>query len=118
MAIQHNYHPHCGCVSCSRQELEDERAEELAAPLHACGAVLSEALGELTCDQQALMAANLAAGNDAGVAEILRRVQADYIASEIERRMDDKGTSRIETVQHMLTVYEIEPVRAALRTAA
>ncbi len=118
MAFRHNYHPHCGCASCSRQELEDERADELAAPLHACGAVLSEALGELTCEQQALMAAHLAAGNDAGVAEILRSVVADYIASEIDRRMDDKGTSRIETVQHMRTVYEIDRELAALGVAA
>lgn len=103
----YGHHQYCGCVSCSRQELEDERADELAAPLHASGPLLGEAMGELTQEQLALMAGHLAQGNDAGAAEILRSVVADYIASEIERRMDETNASRIETVQHMLTVYEV-----------
>jgi hypothetical protein len=105
----YGHHQYCGCVSCSRQELEDERAEELAAPLHASGPLLGEAMGELTQEQLALMAGHLAAGNDAGVAEILRSLVTDYIASEIERRMADDGMSRLEAVQRMLTVYEAAP---------
>lgn len=46
MGIRHNYHPHCGCAACSRQELADERADELALALQKSGDVLSETLGE------------------------------------------------------------------------
>ncbi|KGR44460.1 hypothetical protein [Xanthomonas vasicola] len=105
----HPYHPHCGCATCSRNELSDERADVLADALHRSGDVLSEALGELTTEQLALIADSLAQGNDEGAAEILRIAISDYIASEIERRMDDVGTTKLETVQHMLTVYEAKP---------
>ncbi|MGV1119184.1 hypothetical protein [Xanthomonas translucens] len=109
MATRHNYHPHCGCATCGRQEQADERAEALALDLHASGAVLGEAMGELTDDQLALMAGHLAAGNDAGLAEILRRAVADYVQSEIERRTDESGGTRLEAVQRMVEVYEVAP---------
>ncbi|QTK37298.1 hypothetical protein [Xanthomonas citri] len=105
----HPYHPQCGCATCSRHELSDERADVLADALHRSGDVLSEALGELTTEQLSLIAGHLAQGNDAGAAEILRSAISDYIASEIERRMDDVGTTKLETVQRMLTVYEVKP---------
>ncbi|ARV23355.1 hypothetical protein NDK37_12490 [Xanthomonas citri pv. glycines] len=110
----HPYHPQCGCATCSRHELSDERADVLADALHRSGDVLSEALGELTTEQLALIAGHLAQGNDAGAAEILRSAISDYIASEIERRMDEVGTTKLETVQHMLTVYEAKPAPVAV----
>lgn len=121
MGIRHNYHPHCGCAACSRQELADERADELSLALHKSGDVLSETLGELTSEQLGLIAGHLAQGNDAGVTEILRTAVTDYIASEIERRMDEVGTTKLETVERMLTVYEAKPAPVAvmpLRVAA
>lgn len=114
MAFRNNYHPHCGCATCGRQELEDERADELAAPLHASGALLSEAMGELADEQLALMAGHLAQGNDAGAAEILRSVVADCIESEISDRMDESGCTRLEAVQRMLTVYEVPRTAPAM----
>ncbi|WP_372174360.1 hypothetical protein [Xanthomonas axonopodis] len=110
----HPYHPRCGCATCGRHELSDERADVLAGALHRSGDVLSEALGELTSEQLELIAGHLADGNDAGAAEILRTAISDYIASEIERRMDDVGTTKLETVQHMLTVYEAKPAQVAV----
>ncbi len=109
MAIRHTYHPQCGCATCSQQERADARAEALALDLHASGAVFSEALGELTTDQHALLAGHLASGNDAGLGEILRRVVADYVESEIQRRVADDGMSRPEAVQRMVDVYEVAP---------
>ncbi|ATS39285.1 MULTISPECIES: hypothetical protein [Xanthomonas] len=114
MGLAHTYHPHCGCAACSRQELADERADELALALHKSGDVLSETLGELTTEQLALIAGHLAQGNDAGAAEILRTAISDYIASEIDRRMDEVGTTKLETVQRMLTVYEAKPAPVAV----
>ncbi|CAD1792707.1 hypothetical protein AE929_09605 [Xanthomonas arboricola] len=113
MVNRHPYHPQCGCATCSRHELSDERADVQALALHRDGGVLSEALGELTTEQLALIAGHLAQGNDAGAAEILRTTITDYIASEIDRRMDDVGTTKLETVQHMLTVYEATPAPIA-----
>lgn len=114
MALAHNYHPHCGCAACSRQELADERADELALALHKSGGVLSETLGELTTEQLGLIAGHLAQGNDAGAAEILRTAISDYIASEIERRMDEVGATKLETVMRMLNVYEVKPAKNAV----
>lgn len=114
MALAHNYHPHCGCAACSRQELSDERADELALALHKSGDVLSETLGELTTEQLGLIACHLAQGNDAGAAEILRTAISDYISSEIERRMAETGATKLEAVQRMLTVYEAKPAPVAV----
>ncbi|MCC8492320.1 hypothetical protein [Xanthomonas citri] len=114
MALKHNYSYFCGCAGCSRQELADERADELALALYASGHVLSETLGELTAEQRGLIAGHLAQGNDTGAAEILRSAMSDYIASEIERRMDEVGTTKLETVQRMLTVYEAKPAPVAV----
>ncbi|MCC4613629.1 hypothetical protein LL963_16280 [Xanthomonas campestris pv. esculenti] len=105
----HPYHPQCGCATCSRHELSDERADVLAGALHRSGFVLSEALGELTTEQLVLIAGHLADGNDTGAAEILRTAIADYLSQLITGRMDDVDCSRIEAVQHYLTVYEAEP---------
>ncbi|WP_440984940.1 hypothetical protein ACQHIH_16140 [Xanthomonas sontii] len=121
MALRHAYDPHCGCNSCDRQERAAERADELSIDLHRSGAVFAEALGELTDEQCTLIAGHLATGNDAGVAEILRTLVSDYVDSEIARRSDDVGASRLEAVQRMLTVYEVKPRTAPAqpwRTAA
>ncbi|WP_017907548.1 hypothetical protein [Xanthomonas sp. SHU 199] len=113
MALAHAYHPHCGCASCNRQEraaaLADQRADELTLDLHRSGPVFAEALGELSDEQCTLIAGHLADGNDAGAAEILRTLVSDYIESEIVRRSDDVGASRLEAVQRMLTVYDVKP---------
>ncbi|WP_369913921.1 hypothetical protein AB8810_12905 [Xanthomonas sp. NCPPB 3005] len=109
MARCHSYHTNCGCTTCSRQEQADSRAEALALDLHSSGAVFSEALGQLTTDQHALLAGHLASGNDAGLGEILRSVVADYVESEIQRRVADDGMSRLEAVQRMRDVYEVAP---------
>ncbi|UXA66049.1 hypothetical protein [Xanthomonas prunicola] len=109
----HPYHPQCGCATCSRHELSDERADVLAGALHRSGFVLSEALGELTNDQLALIAGHLADGNDEGAAEILRTAIADYLSQLISDRVDDVDCSRIEAVQHYLTVYEAKPAPVA-----
>lgn len=105
----HRYHPQCGCATCSRHELSDERADVLAGALHRSGFVLSEALGELTTEQLALIAGHLADGNDEGAAEILRNAVGDYLSQLISGRMDDVDCTRIEAVQHYLTVYEAKP---------
>lgn len=105
----HKYDRHCGCATCCRIERADARADALALDLQASGAVFAEALGELTTEQHALLAGHLASGNDAGLAEILRRVQADYLASSIAGRMEDVGCTRLEAVQHLRTVYEVAP---------
>ncbi|XTQ92589.1 hypothetical protein ACQR5W_11760 [Xanthomonas sacchari] len=125
MALAHAYHPHCGCYSCDRQEraaaAADERADELAIDLHRSGPVFAEALGELSDEQCTLIAGHLADGNDAGAAEILRTLVSDYVDSEIARRSDEVGASRLEAVQRMLTVYEVKPRTAPAqpwRTAA
>ncbi|WP_126969032.1 hypothetical protein [Xanthomonas sp. BRIP62411] len=110
----HPYHPQCGCATCSRHELSDERADVLAGALHRSGFVLSEALGELTTEQLALIAGHLADGNDAGAAEILRNAVGDYLSQLISDRMDDVDCSRIEAVQHYLTVYEAKPAPVAV----
>jgi hypothetical protein len=109
----HPYHPQCGCATCSRHELSDERADVLAGALHRSGFVLSEALGELTTEQLALIAGHLADGNDTGAAEILRTAIADYLSQLISGRMDDVDCARIEAVQHYLTVYEAQPAPVA-----
>lgn len=114
MALAHNYHRHCGCAACSRQELADERADELALALHKSGDVLSETLGELTAEQLALIAGHLAQGNDEGAAEILRAAVTDYLSQLITGRMDDVDCSRIEAVRHYLTVYEAKPAPVAV----
>ncbi|WP_372382158.1 hypothetical protein ACCQ12_15375 [Xanthomonas sp. NCPPB 1068] len=111
---RHPYHPQCGCATCSRHELSDERADVLAGALHRSGFVLSEALGELTTEQLALMAGHIADGNDAAAAEILRTAIADYLSQLITGRMDDVDCSRIEAVQHYLTVYEAKPAPVAV----
>ncbi|MGQ5245436.1 hypothetical protein [Xanthomonas arboricola] len=111
---RHPYHPHCGCATCSRHELSDERADVLAGVLHRSGFVLSEALGELTTEQLALIAGHLADGNDTGAAEILRAAVTDYLSQLITGRMDDVDCSRIEAVQHYLTVYEAKPAPVAV----
>ncbi|WP_207388485.1 hypothetical protein [Xanthomonas oryzae] len=49
-----------------RQELADERADELTLALHTSGDVLSETLGELTTEKLGLIAGHLAQGNDEG----------------------------------------------------
>lgn len=113
MALAHNYHQHCGCAACSRQELADERADELALALHKSGDVLSETLGELTTEQLSQMAGHMAQGNDAAVAEILRTAVSDYLSQLINGRMDDVDCSRIEAVQHYLAVYEAKPAPVA-----
>lgn len=110
----HPYHPQCGCATCSRHELSDERADVLALALHRDGSVLSEALGELTTEQVALIAGHLGQGNDEGAAEILRAAVADYLSQLITGRMDDVDCSRIEAVQHYLTVYEAKPAPVAV----
>lgn len=110
----HPYHPHCGCATCSRHELSDERADVLAGALHRSGFVLSEALGELTTEQLALIAGHLADGNDTGAAEILRNAIGDYLSQLITGRMDDVDCSRIEAVEHYLTVYEAKPAPVAV----
>ncbi|PPU41857.1 hypothetical protein [Xanthomonas arboricola] len=110
----HPYHPQCGCATCSRHELSDERADVLALALHRDGGVLSEALGELTTEQLALIACHLAQGNDEGAAEILRAASTDYLSQLITGRMDDVDCSRIEAVQHYLTVYEAKPAPVAV----
>lgn len=113
MALAHNYHPHCGCYSCDRQEraaaAADERADELALDLHRSGPVFAEALGELADEQCTLIAKHLADGNDAGAAEILRTAVSEYVASEIDRRVTDERMTRLEAVERMLTVYEVAP---------
>ncbi|MEA5123272.1 hypothetical protein [Xanthomonas floridensis] len=113
MANRHPYHPQCGCATCSRHELSDERADVLAGALHRSGFVLSEALGELTTEQLALIAGHLADGNDTGAAEILRNAIGDYLSQLISGRMDDVDCSRIEAVQHYLVVYEAKPAPVA-----
>lgn len=110
----HPYHPHCGCATCSRHELSDERADVLAGALHRSGFVLSKALGELTTEQLALIAGHLADGNDAGAAEILRNAVTDYLSQLITGRLDDVDCSRIEAVEHYLTVYEAKPAPVAV----
>ncbi|WP_415916329.1 hypothetical protein SE336_16055 [Xanthomonas arboricola] len=110
----HPYHPQCGCATCSRHELSDERADVLAGALHRSGFVLSEALGELTTEQLALIAGHLADGNDTGAAEILRNAVGDYLSQLITGRMDDVDCTRIEAVQHYLTVYEAKPAPVAV----
>ncbi|WP_226426568.1 hypothetical protein [Xanthomonas sp. MWU16-30325] len=110
----HPYHPQCGCATCSRHELSDERADVLAGALHRSGFVLSEALGELTTEQLALIAGHLADGNDTGAAEILRNAVTDYLSQLISGRMDDVDCTRIEAVQHYLTVYEAKPAPVAV----
>ncbi|PPU60010.1 hypothetical protein AB8813_08930 [Xanthomonas arboricola pv. corylina] len=110
----HPYHPQCGCATCSRHELSDERADVLALALHRDGSVLSEALGELTTEQLALIAGHLAQGNDAGAAEILRNAVTDYLSQLINGRMDDVDCSRIKAVRHYLTVYEAKPAPVAV----
>jgi hypothetical protein len=110
----HPYHPQCGCATCSRHELSDERADVLAGDLHRSGFVLSEALGELTTEQLALIAGHLADGNDTGAAEILRNAVGDYLSQLISGRMDDVDCTRIEAVQHYLTVYEAKPAPVAV----
>ncbi|MBB5675550.1 hypothetical protein [Xanthomonas arboricola] len=110
----HPYHPQCGCATCSRHELSDERADVLAGALHRSGFVLSEALGELTTEQLALVAGHLADGNDTGAAEILRSAVGDYLSQLISGRMDDVDCTRIEAVQHYLTVYEAKPAPVAV----
>ncbi|MBB3802016.1 hypothetical protein FHR47_002264 [Xanthomonas arboricola] len=114
MALTHSYHPHCGCAGCSRQELADEHADELALALHKSGDVLSETLGELTAEQLGLIAGHLAQGSDTGAAEILRTAMSDYLSQLITDRMDDVDCSRIEAVQHYLTVYEAKPAPIAV----
>ncbi len=111
----HPYHPQCGCATCSRHQLSDERADELAQALHGHGNVLSEALGELTTEQLALIAGHLAQGNDTGAAEILRNAVADYLSQLINGRTDDVDCSRIEAVRHYLTVYEAKPAPVAVQ---
>ncbi|PPU46799.1 hypothetical protein XarbCFBP7697_14195 [Xanthomonas arboricola] len=110
----HPYHPQCGCATCSRHELSDERADVLALALHSDGSVLSEALGELTTEQLTLIASHLAQGNDEGAAEILRAAVTDYLSQLVTGRMDDVDCSRIEAVQHYLTVYEAKPAPVAV----
>ncbi|MBO9766483.1 MULTISPECIES: hypothetical protein [Xanthomonas] len=112
-STRHPYHPQCGCATCSRHELSDERADVLAGALHRSGHVLSEALGELTDEQLGLMAGHIADGNDAAAAEILRIAVADYLSQLISGRMDDVDCSRIEAVQHYLAVYEAKPAPVA-----
>ncbi|KGK59600.1 hypothetical protein NC00_01390 [Xanthomonas cannabis pv. phaseoli] len=55
------------------------------------------------------MAGHIADGNDAAAAEILRTAVADYLSHLINSRTDDVDCSRIEAVQHYLTVYEAKP---------
>ncbi|WOB24776.1 MULTISPECIES: hypothetical protein [Xanthomonas] len=115
MALAHHYHPLCGCFSCCQQELADERADELALALHSNGNVLSDAIGEMTGEQFALMAARRADGNAEGVIEILSTAVSDYLSQLINGRMDDVDCSRIEAVQHYLTVYEAKPAPVAVQ---
>lgn len=110
----HPYHPQCGCATCSRHELSDERADVLANALHRSGHVLSEALGELTSEQLVLIAGHVADGNDAAAANILRIAVTDYLSQLITGRMDDVDCSRIEAVRHYLTVYEAKPAPVAV----
>ncbi|MEQ8034293.1 hypothetical protein [Xanthomonas sp. WHRI 6106] len=113
-STRHPYHPQCGCATCSQHELSDERADVLAGSLHRSAHVLSEALGELTDEQLALIAGHVADGNDSAAAEILRIAVADYLSQLITGRMDDVDCSRIEAVQHYLTVYEAKPAPVAV----
>ncbi|NJC36415.1 hypothetical protein GGR60_000905 [Xanthomonas arboricola] len=63
----------------------------------------------MTTEQLALISGHLADGNDTGASEILRTAIADYLTQLISGRMDDVDCSRIEAVQHYLTVYEAKP---------
>ena len=103
------HHRNCGCSFCCQVELQDERAEELAQPLYCSGAVLSEALGELTVDQLAAMAQCMYAGDANGLFDIMLRAQDGYIKETIERRADDVNCSRFEAVEFWLTAYEATP---------
>ena len=109
----HPYHPQCGCATCSRYELSDERVDVLTDALHRSGDVLSEAFGELTNEKLALIAVHVADGNDSAAAEVLRVAVADYLSQLINGRIDDVDCSRIEAVRHYLTVYEAKPAPVA-----
>jgi hypothetical protein len=111
MALAHKYHPHCGCYSCCRQEMQDEKADLLAVSLHASPSLLFEVMGELTNDQGAELARLLAGNDDLAFAERFRRAVDAYIEEQIETRMDRSACSRMEAVQQMLSVYSI-PKRA------
>ena len=111
--MSHNYHPACGCAACCRKEDADRRADELAAPLIGSADVLSEAMGELSTEQLATMAAHLAAGDDLEFAAVMRKAIARYLDEQIDTRMDRSACSRFGSVAQLLQVYGMSQQVAA-----
>lgn len=121
-AMSHNYHPACGCYSCSRKAEAAERAAELAEPyigaLESNWSILSEAMGELSDDKLRDLAAKLSHCDFAAFgAEMLRKV-AGYVQDKVADRMDERGCDQYEAASSLAEVYEVDMPAAALRAAA
>lgn len=109
--MAHPYHRQCGCSACCREEEVAERAEEYAGLLKANGKVLGEAMGELTDEELAAMARDLADGDDLAFGRAMRLALGRHVDELIDERVDTRGCSRFEAVDYLLSVYEVKRPR-------
>ncbi|WDS36204.1 hypothetical protein [Pseudoxanthomonas sp.] len=116
--MAHTYHRQCGCYSCGKAEEASERDEEMAGPyieaLKGCPTVLSEAMGELTEEEMASMAASLATGDNDKFALTMRTRIGMFVYEAVECRMDDLKCDMFTAATRLADAYGAEPLRQAV----
>lgn len=111
----HNYHPHCGCVSCGEVEEAGERDAELRVTyltaLTGCPDFISEV--PMNSEECAAAAAAITAGDVAELGRIFLRAAEREASEHIVIKSEECGITPGEAAERLVRIYRTEPMRVA-----